>query len=196
METTRTLKVDQLARVEGEGALTLTLRGDEVVDVALRIFEPPRLFEAFLRGRAATEAPDLTARICGICPVAYQMSACYAVERALDVQVASGIHDLRRLLYCGEWIQSHTLHVLMLHAPDFLGVDDVVGVSRLHPERVKAGLELKKAGNTLMALVGGRAIHPVNVKVGGFYSVPSREKVLAVVEQLERAKEIALEQLT
>ena len=124
------------------------------------------------------------------------MSACDAVERALDVQVASGIHDLRRLLYCGEWIQSHALHVLMLHAPDFLGVDDVVGVSRLHPERVKAGLELKKAGNTLMALVGGRAIHPVNVKDGGFYSVPSREQVLAVVEQLERAKEIALEQLT
>ncbi len=98
------------------------LEGDEVREVKLRIYEPPRFFEAFLRGRAFTEAPDITARICGICPVAYQMSAVRAMEDACGVTIDDGpIRDLRRLLYCGEWIESHSLHVYMLHAPDFLG---------------------------------------------------------------------------
>ena len=92
-----------------------------VTDVALNIFEPPRFFEAFLRGRQFTEAPDITARICGICPVAYQMSSVQAMERACGVEVTGQLKALRRLLYCGEWIESHALHVYMLHAPDFLG---------------------------------------------------------------------------
>src|SRR5205085_1371174 len=117
----KTIKVDYLARVEGEGALYVKLSGDQVTDVKFRIFEPPRFFEAFLRGRAYGEAPDITARICGICPVAYQMSAVHAMEHAFGITVEGQLRALRRLLYCGEWIESHTLHVYMLHAPDFLG---------------------------------------------------------------------------
>src|SRR5262249_22046229 len=143
----RTIKVDNLARVEGEGALTVVIRDGRVRSAELRIFEPPRFFEAFLRGRAFSEAPDITARICGICPVAYQMSAVHAMERALGVTVGGPLRDLRRLLYCGEWIESHTLHVYLLHAPDFLGYEGAVDMARDHAAIVQRGLTLKKAGN-------------------------------------------------
>lgn len=175
--SSRTIRVDHLARVEGEGALVLRLEGDRAVAAELRLFEPPRLFEAFLRGRAAAETPDLTARICGICPVAYQMSACHAVEDAAGVRVEGALRALRRLLYCGEWIESHVLHISMLHAPDFLGVDDVVGLAALEPQRVKDALRVKKVGNALVETLGGRPIHPVNVRVGGFYRAPTRAEL-------------------
>jgi coenzyme F420-reducing hydrogenase alpha subunit len=185
--TTRTIQVDYLARVEGEGALTLTLDAGKVISAQLKLFEPPRLFEAMLRGRACTEAPDLTARICGICPVAYQMSACHAVERALGVHVGGALRELRRLLYCGEWIESHVLHMIMLHAPDFVGLPDAMALAKLHPERVKGALQVKKTGNALVAALGGREIHPINVRVGGFYRVPSKQELLVLVPELEAA---------
>ncbi len=188
----KTIKVDYLARVEGEGALKVVVEGGRVKSAALSIFEPPRFFEAFLRGRAFTEAPDITARICGICPVAYQMSAVHALEDALGVSVTGPLRDLRRLLYCGEWIESHTLHVHMLHAPDFLGYDGVIDMARDHGDAVKRGLALKKAGNAIVTLVGGREIHPINVRVGGFYRVPTRRELAPLAESLERARDDAL----
>ncbi|HTU54172.1 MAG TPA: nickel-dependent hydrogenase large subunit, partial [Acetobacteraceae bacterium] len=144
---TRTIRVEAIARVEGEGALDLHVRDGRVTRAQLRIFEPPRLFEALLRGRDCTEAPDITARICGICPVAYQMSAVHAMEDALGVTVGGPLRALRRLLYCGEWIESHALHVVMLHAPDFLGYPDAIQMAREHGDAVRGGLALKKAGN-------------------------------------------------
>ena len=169
--------MDALARVEGEGAMRVTIRDGRVSDVALRIYEPPRFFEALLRGRAFTEAPDITARICGICPVAYQMSAVAAMEDACGVQVTEPIRLLRRLLYCGEWIESHALHVYMLHAPDFLGYDGAIEMARDHREIVERGLRIKQAGNEIMRVVGGRSVHPVNVRVGGFYRAPSHAEL-------------------
>jgi sulfhydrogenase subunit alpha len=190
---TKTIRTDYLARVEGEGAMLVTIDGREVSDVKLKIYEPPRFFEAFLRGRAFTEAPDITARICGICPVAYQMSAVQAMEQICGVEVDGQLRALRRLLYCGEWIESHALHVFMLHLPDFLGYESVVEVAREHPELVNRALELKKTGNELMAVVGGREVHPINVRVGGWYRVPRKRELAPLVEKLERAREIALE---
>lgn len=184
---TRTIKVDYLARVEGEGALTLRLRGEEVESVELRIFEPPRFFESLLRGRAQAEAPDITARICGICPVAYQMSACHAIEDAHGVTVDPPIRALRRLLYCGEWIESHVLHMAMLHAPDFLGYPDAITMAQRYGEEVKMALRLKKAGNAIVRLLGGREVHPINVRIGGFYRVPSRSELQAMLPELEWA---------
>jgi coenzyme F420-reducing hydrogenase alpha subunit len=190
----RTLNVDVLARVEGEGAMHVRIDGDTVEDVQLRIYEPPRFFEAFLRGRAYTEAPDLTARICGICPVAYQTSAVRAMEDVVGVAIEDGpIRDLRRLLYCGEWIESHALHVHLLHAPDFLGYESGIAMAADHREIVERGLMMKKTGNALMAVVGGREIHPINVRVGGFYRAPTRAELQPLVAQLERAREAALE---
>ena len=187
------LHVDTLARVEGEGAMRVQVSDGQVTEVQLHIFEPPRFFEAFLRGRAWTEPPDITARICGICPVAYQMSSCLAIEDACGVAVGEEIRALRRLLYCGEWIESHALHIYLLHAPDFLGYQSAIDMAADHPAVVEQGLRLKKAGNALMTAVGGRSIHPVNVRVGGFYRFPSRAELLALKPQLVRARDDALE---
>lgn len=190
---TRLIKVGFLARVEGEGGLSVKIREGRVTDVKLRIFEPPRLFEAFLRGRDFREAPDITARICGICPVAYQMSAVHAMEHALGVQVGGAIRALRRLLYCGEWIESHALHVFMLHAPDFLGYEDAIAMAKDHPQIVERGLQLKKAGNDIVRVLGGREIHPINVCVGGFYSTPLKRDLEPLAEKLKWARDQALE---
>jgi coenzyme F420-reducing hydrogenase alpha subunit len=188
----RTIKVDRLARVEGEGRFTVVVRDGAVERAELSIFEPPRFFEALLRGRDFAEAPDITARICGICPVAYQMSAVHAMEHALGIAVTGKLRDLRRLLYCGEWIESHTLHIYMLHAPDFLGYDGAVAMARDHGDIVRRGLALKKAGNEIMTLLGGREIHPINVRVGGFYRAPRRRELEPLVERLKWARDAAL----
>lgn len=191
-KTSRTVKVDYLARVEGEGALYLRLRGERVEDVKLKIFEPPRMFEAFLRGRHFCEAPDITARICGICPIAYQMSAIHAIERALEVRIPPEIRALRRLFYCGEWIESHALHVYLLHAPDFLGYEDAVQMARDHRGAVEQGLRLKKIGNHLVSVLGGREIHPISACVGGFYRAPTRAELEALVDDLKWALDASL----
>ena len=193
---TKTIKTDYLARVEGEGGMRVRIEDGVVTDVALNIFEPPRFFEAFLRGRQFTEAPDITARICGICPVAYQMSSVQAMERACGVEVTGQLKALRRLLYCGEWIESHALHVYMLHAPDFLGYASAIELARVSPEIVAQALELKKTGNEVMTVVGGREVHPINVRVGGWYRAPRKSELAALVPKLERAREIALATVT
>ncbi|MCE5228574.1 Ni/Fe hydrogenase subunit alpha [bacterium] len=190
---TRQIKVDYLARVEGEGGLQVKIRDDQVQEVHLRIFEPPRLFEGFLRGRHFTEAPDITARICGICPIAYQMSAVHAMENACGASVGGQLRALRRLMYCGEWIESHALHVFMLHAPDFLGYEDAIQMSHMHPELVKDALYVKKVGNEIVSLLGGREIHPVNARVGGFYKAPARERLNELVERLRWARDATRE---
>ncbi|CCE07798.1 Nickel-dependent hydrogenase large subunit [Bradyrhizobium sp. STM 3843] len=188
---TKTINVDYLARVEGEGALDIEITGDAVTSAQLRIFEPPRFFEAFLRGRGYAETPDIVARICGICPIAYQMSVVHAIEDAFGTKVDGQLRALRRLIYCGEWIESHALHVVMLHAPDFLGLPDAIRMARDHGDLVRSALALKKAGNDIMRLLGGREIHPVNVKPGGFHRVPSRAELQTLVERLENARNIA-----
>lgn len=190
---TKTIRVDYLARVEGEGALDLHLEGGRVTSAQLKIFEPPRLFEALLRGRGFAETPDIVARICGICPIAYQMSAVHAIENAFGIRVDGQLRALRRLIYCGEWIESHALHIVMLHAPDFLGFPDAIQMAREHGDAVRRGLALKKTGNELMRLLGGREIHPVNVKVGGFYRVPRRDELAPVTENLQRARDLAVD---
>ena len=184
---TKTIRVDTLTRVEGEGALELDIADGAVAGVRLSIFEPPRFFEALLRGRAGAEAPDITARICGICPVAYQMSAVHAIEDAWGITVDGPLRALRRLLYCGEWIESHALHIVLLHAPDFLGFPDAISMAAAHGEAVQRGLALKKAGNEVLRLLGGREIHPVNVRVGGFYRVPTRAELAPLAATLEAA---------
>ncbi|GMV96528.1 MAG: Ni/Fe hydrogenase subunit alpha [Phycisphaerae bacterium] len=184
----RTIRVNALSRVEGEGALHVTLRDGKVSDARLEIFEPPRFYEAFLRGRDFREVPDITARICGICPVAYQMSSCHALEKAMGVsgQLDPTLRALRNLLYCGEWIESHVLHMFMLHLPDFLGYESAISMAADHGPTVQKALQLKKLGNEIVAVVGGRAVHPINVCVGGFYSLPDPQRMAALVPEVKR----------
>jgi sulfhydrogenase subunit alpha len=188
----RTIRVDYIARVEGESALELHLRNGAVDRVRLSIFEPPRFFEALLRGRGYGEVLDIVARICGICPIAYQMSGLHALEDALGLTVDPSVRALRRLFYCGEWIQSHALHIVMLHAPDFLGYPDAIAMAREHGNAVERALQLKKTGNELIRLLGGREIHPINARIGGFYRVPSRAELMPVAEALKGARDHAI----
>jgi coenzyme F420-reducing hydrogenase alpha subunit len=189
----REIRTDYLARVEGEGGMLVRLDSDRVEEVQLRIYEPPRFFEALLRGRPFTDAPDVTARICGICPVAYQTSASLALEQVCGATVTPEIAALRRLLYCGEWLESHALHVYLLHAPDFLGYPSAIDLARDAPGVVENALRLKRIGNRVMTVVGGREIHPVNVRVGGFYRAPDPVEVAALADELRWARETALD---
>jgi coenzyme F420-reducing hydrogenase alpha subunit len=190
-EATKTIKVDYLTRVEGEGALDLRISDGRVTSATFNIFEPPRFFEALLRGRGYAETPDIVARICGICPIAYQMSAVHAIENAFGIRLEGQLRALRRLIYCGEWIESHTLHIVMLHAPDFLGFPNVIEMAGRHGDMVRGGLALKKTGNELLRVLGGREIHPVNVKAGGFHRVPSRAELQPVAASLAEARDLA-----
>jgi coenzyme F420-reducing hydrogenase alpha subunit len=186
-------RVPTLARVEGEGALHVEVDGSVITDLRLEIYEPPRFFEAFLRGRGFGEPVDITARICGICPVAYQMSAAAALEQIAGVTVDGQLHQLRRLLYAGEWIESHVLHIGFLHAPDFLDASSGLELADRHPQLIERILRLKKIGNDIMEVVGGRPIHPVNVRLGGFYRAPDREVIAALAEPLEWAHQTAID---
>jgi len=190
------IEVPVLARVEGEGELHIKTKGGRILDLKVSIPEPPRLFESFLRGRHFMEAPDITARICGICPIAYQMSAVHALERALGVSVPPSIRSLRRLFYCGEWIESHVLHIFFLHLPDFLGCQDAFEVAAKNAEAVRMALRLKKLGNEIVRVLGGREIHPVSACVGGFYRVPRKEELEALAPELEWALQASLEAVT
>ncbi len=192
-KNTRTIAVGAIARVEGEGALRVTVKDGRVQDVELKIFEPPRFFEAFLQGRHYDEVPDIVARICGICPVAYQMSAVHAIEQIFGLHVDGALRDLRRVIYCGEWIESHALHVFMLQAPDFLGYESGIAMAKDHASLVTRGLRLKKAGNAIMTLLGGRSVHPVSVKVGGFSRVPFRRELERLRDELLWARDAAVE---
>jgi coenzyme F420-reducing hydrogenase alpha subunit len=188
MSETRTIVVRPLTRVEGHGALHLTVEGTRVADLRLEIFEPPRFFESFLRGRDVVELPDLVARICGICPVAYQMSVVHALEEIFGVAVHPQIRALRRLYYAGEWIESHLLHMILLAAPDFLGVDDVKGVAEVHPREVERALRIRSLGNRILKLLGGRSVNPVGVRIGGFSRLPSRRALSELAEDLRRER--------
>jgi sulfhydrogenase subunit alpha len=189
----RTIQVNYLTRAEGESALHITTRHGQVLDLRLEIFEPPRFFEAFLRGRDSREAADLTARICGICPVAYQMSTVHAFEHLYGISIDPAIRELRRLYFCGEWIESHALHIHMLAAPDFLGCDSIITMADKNREAVERGLRIKKVGNAIIAALGGRSVHPIGACIGGFTRVPSRGQLATLHEQLLRTRSDAVE---
>jgi coenzyme F420-reducing hydrogenase alpha subunit len=179
--------------VEGEGGLYIGLENGKAVEIRLDIYEPPRFFEGFLKDRFLQEVPDITARICGICPVAYQMSAAYALENALGVKISPQVRALRRLMYCGEYIESHALHIYLLQAPDMLGKQSALELAAEMPEVVKNALRLKKIGNDLLRTIGGRSVHPVNVCVGGFYSWPDEKAIKALLPDLEWGLNAALD---
>lgn len=189
MGTKRRIRIDvpALTRVEGEGSLTLKIDQGQIEQLQLSIFEPPRYFEKFLEGRAWHEVPDIVARICGICPVAYQMSAVQALEMAFAVTPSDWVQRMRRLFYCGEWIQSHALHIHLLALPDYLGFDSVIGMAAKYPDEARRGLALQALGNDLIKLFGGRSVHPVGARVGGFHHAPD---ALAMAQLHERLIEL------
>lgn len=190
-DRTINIEVPVLARVEGEGALEISIHQHQLQDLKLRIYEPPRFFEKLLVGRSITEVPDIVARICGICPVAYQMSAVQAIENGFQISTPAAIRQLRRLMYCGEWIESHALHIHMLAAPDFLGFNSVIELAAQYPEIVRRGLKLQNLGNKIIRVLGGRSVHPVTVCVGGFTVIPGPSDLQQLQHELAEALEDA-----
>ncbi len=180
------IKVPVLARVEGEGALDLEIRDGKIEELKLRIFEPPRLFEKFLEGRSYDEVADIVARICGICPVAYQMSAVHAIEQVFECDPGPWVHEMRRLLYCGEWLESHGLHVHLLALPDYFGFNSVAEMAKKFPDEVKRGLALQGIGNEIVRFLGGRSVHPIGVRVGGFYKAPAAADAAVLLEKVRQ----------
>jgi len=189
----KTIEVPALARVEGEGGLYIAVKDGEAREIRVDIYEPPRFFEGFLQGRFLQDVPDITARICGICPVAYQMSSVRALENALDITVSDQVRLMRNLLYCAEFIESHVLHIFMLQAPDLTGHESVITLAQDAPEVVTDALRSKKIGNTLLRVIGGRSVHPVNACVGGWYRWPDPEELNAMLPDLEWGLEHAIE---
>lgn len=187
-ERNLSIKVPILARVEGEGALRLEIRDNQIQQLQFSIYEPPRFFEKFLEGRHYTEVPDIVARICGICPVAYQVSAVNAIESAFGIAPGDWVRDMRRLLYFGEWIESHALHIHLLAAPDFFGCNSGLELAKAFPEEVRRGLALQGLGNDIMRLLGGRSVHPIGVKVGGFHTAPDLQAVEILLKKLHAAE--------
>ncbi len=181
------IEVPVLARVEGEGALELDIAAGRITALRLRIYEPPRFFEKFLEGHTPDEVIDLVARICGICPVAYQITAVQAFEGLFGVDPGPWVRDMRRLMYCGEWLQSHALHIHLLAAPDFLGFDSAIAMAGSYPEEVRRGLRLQGLGNDLIALLGARSVHPVGLRVGGFHHAPSSGEAKALLARVDAA---------
>lgn len=187
------IHVPALARVEGEGALYIGVQDGSVKEIRVDIYEPPRFFEGFLRDRFLQDVPDITARICGICPVAYQMSSVRALENALGLQVSPQAHLLRNLFYCGEWIESHVLHIYMLQGPDLTGHQSALSLAAVAPEIVKTALRMKKIGNQVLKVIGGRSVHPVNACVGGWYHWPDASQLRALIPDLEWGLEQAVQ---
>ena len=182
------VRVDYLARLEGEGGLDIVVSGGQITELRLNIFEPPRFFEGFLTGRSFKDVPDFVSRICGICPVAHQMTSIYALEAALGVKITTEIRDLRKLFALSQYIQSHSLHAYMLAAPDFLGYPSVIELAGDHLAVAGRALKLKRLGNDLTALIGGREVHPVAAVVGGFTRAPSHAELKDVRARLEDAR--------
>lgn len=189
----KSIEVPALARVEGEGGLYIRFKNGQAEEIRVNIYEPPRFFEGFLQGRFLQEVPDITARICGICPVAYQMSSVQALESALGVTISAQTRLLRRLMYCGEYIESHALHIYLLQAPDLLGKESALELAAVAPDVVRKALRLKKIGNDLLNAIGGRSVHPVNACVGGFYRWPDVDSIRALLPDLEWGLQAAQE---
>lgn len=192
----RSIQVPILTRVEGEGALHVRLNGQQIEEVQLKIYEPPRFFEALLRGKPMDDVADITSRICGICPIAYQMTAVQALEKIQGIEIDPETARLRRLMYCGEWIESHVLHIHLLHAPDFFDCDSAIELAKRFPNEVKRGLKLKQIGNRLLEVLGGRAIHPVNLAIGGFYRLPRRDELSSLIADFEWGLQHSIEAAT
>ncbi|MGQ9691477.1 MAG: Ni/Fe hydrogenase subunit alpha [Thermoproteota archaeon] len=189
----RTIVYDYISRVEGQGSLEVKISDGKAIDAKLKIFEAPRFFEAFLNGRKALELPELTSRICGICPIAHVITAAKAVENALEVSLDERTIALRKALALSGIMQSHALHIYFLAAPDFLGYPSAIAASRNLMDVVRRGFRLKKIANMVSEYIGGRAVHPVTLTVGGFSRPPPAERLDEVVKALDSAIEDAFE---
>mgnify|MGYP001791453562 CR=1 FL=1 len=181
------IKLEHVTRIEGHASLTVMLAEGRVHSARLKYEEGARLFEGLLRGRKFFDAPTIASRICGVCPSVHNVTALKAIETALDVKTGMVTNKLRRLMILAQWIQSHSLHVYFLVLPDFLGAESAFTMADTHPDEVAAALLLKKLGNDMVYVIGGRSVHPITTKVGGFSHLPPVTRLADLRKRLEEA---------
>lgn len=179
------INIHDVTRVEGHGDIIVDVQSGEIKELKLAITESPRFFEAFLLGRKWYEAVHITCRICGICSVGHTCASLQAMENALGVEISEQTRLLRQLVFAGETLESHYLHVFYLVAPDLLGVPSVLPLVQTHPDVVKMALRLKRLANDICCTVAGRHIHPCSMLVKGFPKVPRAEDLLALKQRLQ-----------
>ncbi len=181
---TRTVTVDHLTRVEGHGGIKVVFDGQQVSQVEFDIFEGIRLFEGLVRGRSAEDVTGIVSRICAICSHGHSITSLQALEDAFGIVPSAQTRKLRDLAFQGANIESHALHVFVLALPDLLGHPSVVSLAGSNPEAVAMALRLKKLGNAIQEVVGGRAVHPVNYVIGGFGKTPSSAELLGLEKDI------------
>ena len=186
------IEVPYVARVEGKGGLNISI-SKEKLEGNFIIYESPRFFESFLIGRKYDEVMEIVSRICGICPVAHQITSLQAVENAMGIEISEQTEGLRNILAMSAHIQSHLLSIYFLSLPDFLGYESFISMTNERKDIVKRALRMKKVANDITAMIGGRAVHPVTCIVGGFTSIPSIAEIKKMKKMLGEIKEDAIE---
>lgn len=181
-----------ICRIEGHGYLKLSYEHSKV---QLVIDEGERLFETLLIGRPYTDAPFITARICGVCPTAHTLASINALENAFGVMVNKEIESLRKVLLAGQIIQSHALHFFFLAAPDYIGIDNALDLAEKKPEVFKIALALKEIGDDIVRTIGGRQVHPVTPCVGGFSKGFDKKTLIELKKRIDGNMHFALETL-
>ncbi len=179
--------IHHIARVEGHGNLLVEIGKDKEPRVELQITEGTRLFEAFLRDHSYNEVSHIMSRICGICSHSHAIAALRGVEAALKIQPTLQTIQLRKLMLLGDMLESHALHINFLALPDYVGAYDVVRMLPKYASEVQRALHLKKLGNDLMELIGGRHTHPLCAVVGGFTHVPTHSQLASLQKRLKAA---------
>ena len=183
------IEIDYLARVEGETSIIIQLGHSPAVK--LKIFEPPRFFEGFLVGRKYDEVGDIVSRICGICPVSHMTTAIQAIENAMGIKVSPQTKILRKIMCISQITASHLIHLYMLAMPDYYGYAGIVDMRDNYDKQIKNLMKMKEVMNELTGLIGGRALHPVTHKPGGFTAIPSNEAFASVLEKLKKIRPLA-----
>ena len=178
------IEIRHLSRIEGHAHLIVDLAQGELRACRLEIAETPRFFESILKGRHFSDVAPIMARICGVCSNAHTLVSLAATEQAFGIAISAQTLQLRRLLACGEILQSHILHLYFLAIPDYLGVPSILPLAKTHRELVARALRLKQLANSLCQAVGGRSVHPVTPCVGGFFVLPQASTLQALRRQL------------
>ena len=193
------IDVHHITRVEGHGNIVLRAGDGTIEKLEWQVPEAPRFFEAMVRGRMWDEIQPIVCRICGICSVAHSLAAIKAIEDAMGVEISEQTDKLRMLAHYAEQLESHSLHVGYLVAPDLLGVKSVVPLTSSHPDEVKTIIAIHRAANQWMELIGGRMTHPVSFRIGGFGKLPTerelsnlKKSIEDTIPRLERLAEVVL----
>lgn len=182
------ISIENLSKIEGHTNLNVKVREGKVEYVKLKISENKRFYTQAIRGKMFLTVPQLVSRICGTCSIAHLTCCSEAVEKALGVELSQQTILLRKLMMYGMMIRDHAMHLYLFALPDILGKDSVLDFDERQHELVHHAFEVKKAGNDLSKLIGGRAIHPTYAQVGNFSHLPDKNETKQVIDELKKVR--------